>query len=172
LGHYGRCVFVAIAVVVTLFVLSSSNTLHGQASTPGGFIDSATSVGLRPRFSSAQSHAWLPTRGTFTFPTPYSTQGVRLTNASDCGGSSDCVVPVGYSYWSNVNNHTNRDTMLIVLGLDRQADASRTIVRPQDRGQLPAGRNQRELSDGRIHYLVHVALWCVVSGHVALLFLH
>ena len=120
MGHCGRCVFVAIAVVVTLFVLSSSNTLHGQASTPGGFIDSATSVGLRLRFSSAQIHAWLPSRGTFTFPAPYSTQGVRLTNASDCGGAADCVAPVGYSYWSNINNHANSDTMLIVLGLDRR----------------------------------------------------
>ena len=97
MGHCGRCVFVAIAVVVTLFVIGSSNTLHGQASTPGGFIDSATSVGLRPRFSAAQIHAWLPARGLFTFPTPYSTQGVRITNASDCGGAADCVAPIGYS---------------------------------------------------------------------------
>ena len=44
------------------------------------------------------------------------TTGVRLTNASDCAGQ-DCVIPVGYSYWSNINNHVGSDTMLIVAGL-------------------------------------------------------
>jgi hypothetical protein len=119
LGHFGRCILVSLIVVVTLFVVGSSNTLHGQASTPG-FLDSATSVGLRPRFSAAEIRAWLPTRGAFTFPAPYSTQSVRITNASDCGGAADCVAPIGYSYWSNINNHANSDTMLIVLGLDRR----------------------------------------------------
>ena len=61
----------------------------------------------------------MPQRGTFTFPAPYGTTGVRLTNASDCGGG-DCVNYVGYSYWRNINNHVGSDTMLIVLGLDRQ----------------------------------------------------
>ena len=51
-------------------------------------------------------------------PSPYSTTGVRLTNASDCGGQ-DCVHSVGYSYWSNINNHAGSDTMLIFLGLER-----------------------------------------------------
>ena len=37
---------------------------------------------------------------------------------ADCGGA-DCVLPVGYSYWSNINNHAGSDTMLIVLGLER-----------------------------------------------------
>jgi hypothetical protein len=120
LGHCGRYVVVALSIVVALVVLGSSNNLHGQASLPGGFIDSATSVGLRPRFSAAEIRAWLPERGAFTFPAPYSTRGVRLTNASDCGGAADCVAPVGYSYWSNINNHANSETMLIVLGLDRR----------------------------------------------------
>ncbi len=119
MGHFGRCILVSLIVVVTLFVVGSSNTLHGQASTPG-FLDSATSAGLRPRFSAAEIRAWLPTRGAFTFPAPYSTQSVRITNASDCGGAADCVAPIGYSYWSNINNHANSDTMLIVLGLDRR----------------------------------------------------
>ena len=29
-------------------------------------------------------------------------------------------MPVGYSYWSNINNHAGSDTMLIFLGLDRR----------------------------------------------------
>src|SRR5262245_48881122 len=61
----------------------------------------------------------LPQRGTFTFPAPYLTQGSRLTNATDCGGQ-DCVLPVGYSYWRNTNNHVGSNTMLIFLGLTTQ----------------------------------------------------
>jgi hypothetical protein len=30
------------------------------------------------------------------------------------------VLSVGYSYWSNINNHTGSDTMLIFLGLERR----------------------------------------------------
>jgi Fe-S cluster biogenesis protein NfuA len=89
------------------------------AQAPGGFIDSATSAGLRPRLSAGEIQAFLPQRGRFTFSTPYGTTGVRLTNASDCGGG-DCVNYVGYAYWRNINNHVGSDTMLIVLGLDRQ----------------------------------------------------
>jgi hypothetical protein len=120
LGHPGRRTLVTLSVVVTAVVIGSSNILRGQVTAPGGFIDSATSVGLRPRFSAAEIQTWLAARGVFTFPAPYETQGVRLTNAGDCGGANDCVVPVGYSYWSNINNHVDSDTMLIVLGLDRR----------------------------------------------------
>jgi hypothetical protein len=42
-----------------------------------------------------------------------------LTNGSDCGGA-DCVLPVGYSYWNNINNHVGSDTMLVFLGLERR----------------------------------------------------
>jgi hypothetical protein len=44
---------------------------------------------------------------------------VRLTNGSDCGGQ-DCVSYVGYSYWSNMNNHVGSDTILVFLGLERR----------------------------------------------------
>jgi hypothetical protein len=44
--------------------------------------------------------------------------GVRVTNASDCGGA-DCVNYVGYSYWRNTNNHVGSGTMLVVVTLDR-----------------------------------------------------
>jgi hypothetical protein len=33
------------------------------------------------------------------------------------------VLPVGYSYWSNINNHVGSDTMLIFVGLDRRKGA-------------------------------------------------
>jgi hypothetical protein len=65
----------------------------------------------------------LPSRGKFTFPAPYNTVGVRLTNAADCGGQ-DCVNYVGYSYWRNSNNHVGSSTMLIFLTLDRARGGS------------------------------------------------
>jgi hypothetical protein len=80
---------------------------------PGGFVESATSTEVRPRVTPA-----LPSRGRFTFPSPYHTTGVRLTNESDCG-NGDCVLDVGYSYWRNMNNHVGDDTILIFLTLDR-----------------------------------------------------
>lgn len=113
------------AVVWTLAVLLGTGAAMFGArvvqarQTSGGFVDSATSVGLRPRLSAAEIQAFLPSRGAFTFPAPYGTRGFRLTNASDCAGA-DCVHPVGYSYWSNINNHAGSDTMLIFLGLERR----------------------------------------------------
>jgi len=113
--------FVAASVFFgTLLPLASPQNVHAQtAGAPGGFVESATGVGLRPTLSAAEIGTFLPSRGTFTFPSPYRTTGIRLSNASDCGGA-DCVLPVGYSYWSNINNHAGSDTMLIFLGLNRQ----------------------------------------------------
>jgi len=85
---------------------------------PGGFFEPAVSTAVRPRMSAAQIEALLPTRGKFSFPPPYRTQGVRITNASDCGGR-DCVDYVGYSYWRRTNNHVGSGTMLILVVLDR-----------------------------------------------------
>jgi hypothetical protein len=87
-------------------------------SAPGGFTESATGNAMRPRLSAGQIQTFMPARGRFTFPAPYGTTGVRLTNASDCGGR-DCVNYVGYSYWRNINNHAGSDTLLAFLGLDR-----------------------------------------------------
>src|SRR5690242_15616467 len=95
---------------VALLVIGASQSVvwaqqSSQSSAAGGFIDSSTAAGLRPKLSAGEIAAFMPSRGVFTFPSPYSTQGVRLTNGSDCGGQ-DCVLSVGYSYWSNINNHT------------------------------------------------------------------
>jgi len=88
-----------------------------QAQTfPGGFVESGDNVGVRPRLSRSQIQSWLPARGKFTFPPPYNTEALRLTNADDCGGT-DCVNYVGYSYWANMNNHVDSDTLLVFLGL-------------------------------------------------------
>ncbi|HET9268782.1 MAG TPA: hypothetical protein VFO31_11490 [Vicinamibacterales bacterium] len=117
--HCAR-VAAAFAVAAALLLHASERILRAQNGTaPGGFVESATGVGLRPVLSAAEINTFLPARGAFTFPSPYRTTGVRLSNASDCGGQ-DCVLPVGYSYWSNINNHAGSDTMLIFLGLHRQ----------------------------------------------------
>ena len=102
------------ALLLVSALLAAGGVAHAQA--PGGFVESATSNGLRPRLSAGEIQAFLPSRGRFTFPSPYGTTGIRLTNAGDCGGS-DCVSYVGYSYWRNINNHVGSDTMLIFLGL-------------------------------------------------------
>ena len=105
------------ALLLVSALLAGAGAVHAQA--PGGFVESATGNGLRPRLSAGEIQAFLPSRGPFTFPSPYGTAGIRLTNGSDCGGS-DCVSYVGYSYWRNINNHSGSDTMLIFLGLNRQ----------------------------------------------------
>jgi hypothetical protein len=88
----------------------------------GGFLEKAGSPALRSRFTRAQIEGFLPpngAKGAFTFPAPYYTTAVRLTNASDCAGAQDCLWYVGYSYWRNTNNHVGRPEMLIFLGMDR-----------------------------------------------------
>jgi hypothetical protein len=103
-------------VCTVVCVVVSQNTAWAQS---GGFLDSSTGAGLRPKLSSGEIQTFMPQRGVFTFPSPYSTTGIRLTNASDCSGQ-DCVLSVGYSYWSNINNHAGSDTMLVFLGLERR----------------------------------------------------
>jgi hypothetical protein len=111
-----------IAFIVPAFIVAACLSLDGAAAfaqAPGGFTESATGNGLRPRLSAGEIQTFVPQRGRFTFPSPYGTTGIRLTNGSDCGGQ-DCVNYVGYSYWRNINNHAGSDTMLIFLGLNRQ----------------------------------------------------
>src|SRR5262245_61199419 len=109
---------VAIGLVAVLGWMNGSQTVTAQSGT-GGFLASATDTGLRPKLSAAQIQTFLPARGGFTFPAPYNTQAARITNASDCGGQ-DCVHPVGYSYWANMNNHVGSNKILIFLGLERR----------------------------------------------------
>jgi hypothetical protein len=114
-----RVAAIACSIVFTLALSSlTGGVLHAQSQPAGGFVDSATGNGLRSTMSAGEIQSFVPQRGTFKFPSPYGTAGVRLTNSSDCGGS-DCVIPVGYSYWSNINNHVGSDTMLVFLGMER-----------------------------------------------------
>jgi hypothetical protein len=90
-------------------------------SFPGGFIEATSSTQVRAKLSASQLQSLLPAAGgKFTFPAPYHSEAIRLTDANSCGGR-DCVRYVGYSYWRNINNHVGQDSMLIVVGLDSDA---------------------------------------------------
>src|SRR5262245_59819996 len=99
------------AICLTLIAMTAPAA--AEAAAPGGFVEPVTSTAVR-----SPNRPSLPDRGPFTFPAPYNTTGVRITNAGDCQGQ-DCLNYVGYSYWRNTNNHAGRDTMLIVLSLNR-----------------------------------------------------
>ena len=106
---------IGAAAVLTMLAPVLLPVARAESPTPGGFLESATSTGVRPKVAVV-----LPLRGKFTFPAPYNTTGVRLTNVADCGGAGkDCVNDIGYAYWRNSNNHVGSDTMLIVVTLDR-----------------------------------------------------
>jgi hypothetical protein len=110
-----RATFAATAATTLIVLPPLATPVRAQT---GGFFESATSTAYREPLSAGELQQLLPTRGRFTFPSPYSTNAARITNAADCGGS-DCVNYVGYAYWSNINNHVGSETMLIFLGLDR-----------------------------------------------------
>jgi hypothetical protein len=112
---------VARAAGAILIVLVVASSVSAQSAT-GGFTVSAGDSGVRAPVTAAQAQAFLPQRGIFTFPAPYGTLGIRVTNAGDCGGG-DCV-DYGYSYWNKINNHAGSDTMLIVVGLNRSRGGS------------------------------------------------
>ncbi|MDP1930780.1 MAG: hypothetical protein Q8L60_04925 [Gammaproteobacteria bacterium] len=102
-------------LLVLAFILTSPLAL---AQAPGGFIENPDTAVSRPALNVSQIQSFMPQRGLFTFPSPYNTQAIRLTNGTDCGGK-DCVNYAGYSYWRNMNNHVGMESMLIFMGLDR-----------------------------------------------------
>jgi hypothetical protein len=110
--------FSVVPLSVIVAATAGERVVAQSAPAPGGFIEHATTAVLRTTSVHDMPEA-MPGRGAFTFPSPYNTTGIRVTSAEDCGGR-DCVKPVGYSYWSNINNHTGSDTMLIFLGMDRR----------------------------------------------------
>ena len=116
-------------------IAAASGAVAQTTSTfPGGWIEK-DGAGVRARYSTAQILSFVPSlRGTFTFPAPYNTRGVRITDASDCGGA-DCVNYVGYSYWRNTNAHQNSNDMLIFIGLATNRG-----------GAGPMGGNKKQLS--------------------------
>ena len=124
------------AAALVLFALAFSSAAFAQ-----GLVESATGNAMRPKFSGRDVPS---SRGRFTFPSPYNTEAVRLTEASDCNGS-DCVRPVGYAYWSNINNHVGNDTMLVFLSLKGQGPTlfsyNKKTGETRNRGSIFAGDN-------------------------------
>ena len=102
-----------------LFLSPPFSIAIAQTTQPsGGFLEQAGSA-IRSRWTASQLQAFLPSdRGKFIFPAPYNTEGVRLTNFSDCGGT-DCLWYVGYSYWRNSNNHVGSNQMLVFLSFNK-----------------------------------------------------
>jgi len=115
LPPFTRALFVLAGILPLTCLLSP--LLHA-APFPGGFIEQPATATARPLLTQSVILDLLPQRGKFTFPAPYHTEAVRLTNGDDCNGL-DCVNFIGYSYWNNINNHVGQDSMLIFLGLDR-----------------------------------------------------
>jgi len=110
------------------------NAVLGVSPPPppgGGLIETAGSPALRPRLTPQQIQAFLPpdgARGSFTFPAPYNTAGVRLTNQQDCADGQDCLWYAGYSYWRNINNHAGSADMYIFLGTDRNRGGAGPVL--------------------------------------------
>ncbi len=117
---------VGCLTVSALALIPHVSTVVGQTIAPqfpGGFVETMASA-TRPRWSASQIQSFLPSgRGKFTFPSPYRTEGVRITNSTDCGGS-DCVKYVGYAYWRNMNNHVGSNEILVFLGLTKSRGGS------------------------------------------------
>ena len=105
----------ASAAILSLAAVTAHAAASSQA--PGGFLEKDEAPVSRAAMTASKISSFLPTRGSFTFPAPYNTQGVRITTSSDCGGQ-DCL-DMTYSYWNNISNSAGSDTMYIMVGLDK-----------------------------------------------------
>ncbi len=85
---------------------------------PGAFIEDQGTA-PRTKYTTGQISAFVPSaRGRFEFPAPYGTRAWRVTDATDCTGSTDCIWYVGYSYWPNINYHVNSSVLKIFIGTE------------------------------------------------------
>ena len=105
---------------VVCLLLCGLGDAAAHAQVPGGWIEE-DAAGVRSRYTAEQIQSFVPqARGPLTFPAPYGTQGVRLTDPSDCPGGGDCLIPVGSAHWRNSNNHAASDDMYLFLSFDRR----------------------------------------------------
>ena len=101
----------------TALLALAAFSAHAATSTqaPGGFMEADGSAARAPL---AVASVKLPSsRGSFSFPAPYNTEGVRVTVPSDCGGQ-DCL-DMTYNYWKNMSNSAGSDTMYVFIGLNK-----------------------------------------------------
>jgi hypothetical protein len=121
----------------------------------GGLLEKSGSPALRARFTAAEIQQFLPPNsatGTFTFPAPYNTTGVRLTNPSICAGGLDCLWYVGYSYWRNINNHAGQSDMYIFLGTDPNRGGQGPILLRYDKATDSVTHAGPLFDAGSTHY--------------------
>jgi hypothetical protein len=97
---------------IAILILIMSVALSAQ-----GIVEKSTDLATRPILTGEQ--AGVPaTRGPFQFPAPYGTQGYRLTEPSDCPASRpDCVSPVGYANWPQINNSAGSEIAYAFVSL-------------------------------------------------------
>jgi hypothetical protein len=95
---------------------------------PGGFIENPAGATARGALDTATIDSFMPVTdvGTFTFPAPWNTEGIRLTNSAS-NYATDSVFPVDYSYWRVSNNHVGSDVMKIMVRL-AEADGGPSII--------------------------------------------
>src|SRR5258706_8392899 len=127
-----RCWTILGATGLVLASLITTDMAQGAAPSPA-WVEHSDSDGVRMRIQKSTDIVKPKgfvgiNRGPFIFPKPYNTQGVRITDASDCTGAgipADCISYVGYSYWRNSNNHpadtAHPNRMLIFLGVNGKA---------------------------------------------------
>jgi len=75
----------------------------------GGLQLPCSDTSTRPVATGAAANFLPDGRGPFTFPAPYNTIGVRLTDGSDGD-----VLPVGYAYWRRINRHEGQGTLRVL----------------------------------------------------------
>lgn len=75
----------------------------------------------------------LPERGPFSFPAPWGTIGIRITNGNDMGGR-DALWYCGYTYWRNMNAHQGQSHLKIFLGIDRNRGGGGPSLWTVDKG--------------------------------------
>jgi hypothetical protein len=71
--------FFSLALVI-LMILSAALVNAGNGPFPGGFIETYPHIETRAPLTAEQIASFLPSRGEFTFPAPYNTSGIRITN--------------------------------------------------------------------------------------------
>ena len=74
-------------VLLSSVLIVVAGAVMGQTAVqfPGGWVKKQ-GMYTRARYTASQIQSFVPpTRGAFTFPAPYNTRGIRITDASDCG---------------------------------------------------------------------------------------
>src|SRR5687768_1684109 len=152
----------AFPLVLDAALGSTGASIHNAAlvvSAPpppgGGLMEKSGSPALRRRFTAAEIQQFLPPNnatGAFTFPAPYNTTGVRLTNPGICAEGRDCLWYVGYSYWRNINNHAGQSDMYIFLGTDPNRGGQGPILLRYDKATDTVAHAGPLFDAGSAHY--------------------